>query len=278
MVGWKPVYMESTNIISILHYLVSIYMVWSPIKACVVVQINSMNIVKWLIFMLLCKHVVSWASWRLCSSGCKGAQHMLHRVCLLPNHFSRDGWISFKLVVNWHMLFAAIWYVWFWMCDCISALCISKGIMLVHKWPAVQGWTWEGMPSPVAPHKHDPSSCQRVWMGIGCYHCNVLCKIDRMHSHAPPPPLPVSHMNIPMKGVILLTPIDLCYSLLYRCCVKCHYQHSQVHSVPLWNTVSYSQCCIPVRYHMTVPSCFHTRVIQVVVPVGLGLGMAHSPP
>ena len=54
-----------------------IYMVWSSIKACVVVQIKPMNIVKWLIFMLLCKHVVSWASWHLCSSGCKGAQHML---------------------------------------------------------------------------------------------------------------------------------------------------------------------------------------------------------
>ena len=52
-------------------------MVWSSIKACVVVQIQSMNIVQWLIFMLLCKHVVSWASWHLWSSGCKGAQHML---------------------------------------------------------------------------------------------------------------------------------------------------------------------------------------------------------
>ena len=162
-------------------------MVWSSIKACVVVQIKPMNIVKWLIFMLLCKHVVSWASWHLSSSGCKGAQHMLKvsaysQIVLVG--LSESALNLFKLVVKWHMLFAAIWYVWLWMCDSISALCISKGIMLVHNWPAVQGWTWESMPSPDTPHKHDPASCQRVRMGIGCYHCYVLCKKDHMHSHA----------------------------------------------------------------------------------------------
>lgn len=50
-------------------------------------------------------------------------------------------------------------------------------------------------------------------------------------------------MSIPLKGVSLLTPIDLCYSLLYPCCVVCQYQHSHAF-IPTW------KCCIifPMLY------------------------------
>ena len=57
--------------------------------------------------------------------------------------------------------------------------------------------------------------------------------------------------------------------------VSCASISTHMHSFPLGNAVSYSQCCILVKYQMALPSCFHTRSFITVVPTGLG--MAHSP-
>ena len=161
------------------------------------------------------------------------------RRLLLPNPFSGAQWISLKLVVNWHMLFAATCYASEWLCDCISALRIGKGISMpmcgqLLGCMDVGGHSFSWHPTCC---KHVPASCQHVGVGIGWHTCNM----DGMHSSYLPPP--GSHVNAHTCAVshhwcLSLSALLPSHPVLCLVPVSAH----MIHSILLRSAVSHSLC------------------------------------